>query len=349
MSSSFRSYIRLTYFLYLSNAPGTGTSTVALPFAFLSALLIAGCGDALFRGDHECAELDANDQTPLSESSGLNANAPVPPRAGRVLIIRDGDLHPLEEQSERQLTHSGDYRTGALTRDGSLIAIRQADEGPSLVRLEVEASKVTETTYVALNRLEILDRMRLDDLVPSPDAEHVLVRGQAGYVLVALDSGRETELPPSCCVSWSPDGTLVALLSPGKDQEGTTMLDRRYDLWVVGTGVEAIPRRLATGLMMWSDRYGRDAESVAWWKDSRHILALSSAGVTVIERAILGASLRAPVNNQMVSIDVTTGEVRHLWSSSDLRQRMEQEAAVVQDEILITAAASTKVTSEPPF
>ena len=27
MSSSFRSYIRLTYFLYLSNAPGTGTST----------------------------------------------------------------------------------------------------------------------------------------------------------------------------------------------------------------------------------------------------------------------------------------------------------------------------------
>ena len=65
-------------------------------------------------------------------------------RAGWVLVLRDGDLRLLARHWERQVTKTGDYWTGALTRDGSVIGLRRTDGGRSkLVRLKIDESMVT--------------------------------------------------------------------------------------------------------------------------------------------------------------------------------------------------------------
>ena len=155
-------------------------------------------------------------------------------------MLRDGDLRLLSGHWERQITHTGDYWTGALTRDESVIGLRRADDGgSSLVRLEVAESSVTKTAEFALD-LEPPDRGPLRGyLVVSPDAEHVLV----GNLLIGLNSGRRTELVPGgCCDVWSPDGSHIAYLTRAAEsivwsEDGTRVLALSAD------GAEWIERR----------------------------------------------------------------------------------------------------------
>ena len=225
-------------------------SAIALLSAVSLAAVLTGCGLPRF-GDSQ--EPSVSGDTPTADAA--------PIRAGWVLVLRDGDLRLLSGHWERQVTHTGDYRTGALTRDGKVIGLRRADDGgSSLVRLEVGVSSVTTTAEIALD-VELPDRMlRPGYLVVSPDAEHVLV----GNLLIGLNSGRRIKLVPGgCCDVWSPDGSHIAYLTRAGDWDPESQTVDRFDLWVADVGGGEAPRCIATGLMDWRDMYGRDAESIA--------------------------------------------------------------------------------------
>ena len=286
---------------------------------------------------------------------GVGNENPAPLAFGSILVVRDGDLHLREGQSERQLTHSGDYVTGVITHNRHVIAIQESDEGASLVRLEVEVSRTRKTAEIALNR-QATNRQRPLDLLLSPDAESVVVRVGSGHLLIELASGRPRELLPqslsTCCVSWSPDGTLVALLARAdnrNEQEAIASMDRSYDLWVVEARDKAAPRRLAKGLMRWRDPYGRRGESLAWWGTGGHLLTLSSSGAHLVERGVIGAGLKATMNNQLISVGLTTGTVRYRASAPNLREQMSREVALIHDEVAITAPATTRVHQRAAF
>lgn len=333
------------------------TCTCVLLSIFLLALALAGCR----------AASPVLDQGASPPESTAEVESP-PARAGLVLVYRDGDLHILDGQWERRITHSGDYATGALTRDGDVIALRRTDDGgSSLVRLEVSQDTVTTTAEVTLGWQPHDQIRRQGYLLPSPDAEDVLI----GLLLITLDSGRQIKLLPSgCCASWSPDGSMVAYLAPTEDREETSESERPsdlisaltedddegdlrveppYDLWVADAVGEAVPQRIATGLMEWEAIFGRDDQDIASWKNGAELLALSADGVTVIERSAVGGSFRGPVNNRLVSVDLTTGSMRFLASSRYLHQRMKQEGAELEDEVVLSAPAASETQGRAAF
>ena len=287
-----------------------------------------------------CGLVGSGDSPPALVSETTRAADAAPLRAGWVLVLRDGDLRLLSGHWERQVTHTGDYRTGALTRDGKVIGLRRADDGgSSLVRLEVGETSVTTTAEIALD-VELPDRMlRPGYLVVSPDAEHVLV----GNLLIGLNSGRRIKLVPGgCCDVWSPDGSHIAYLTRAGDWDPESQTVDRFDLWVADVGGGEAPRCIATGLMDWRDMYGRDAESIAWSEDGTRVLALSADGAEWIERRGSGYWVYGPVNNRLVSVDVETGEERELASSLDLHQRLKGEVEVLAAEVVVSAAATPR-------
>ena len=298
--------------------------------ALLFALSVVACS----HGPSETTHTEpTSEKQPTAETT--------PSRTGTILVRRDGDLYQLKGQSERRITQSGDYATGLLTRDGRIVALRQTDEESStLVLIEVEGSSVSTTAEILLNQ-PIPDRMRRSGyLMPSPDGEHVLVPGPEGYLLVALDGLREIRtMPPGCCDSWSPDGSMVAYLVLADGQKVRDDKPTVFDLWVADTVGEAPPRRVAADLMDWFDFFGRYADSFAWWKNSASILALSSDDVIWIERKY---QLRGRVNNRLVSVDLTTNEKSELLISSNLHQRISREVSALEDEVVISAPATTK-------
>ena len=266
---------------------------------------------------------------------------PTPQRAGTILLFRDGDLYLLAVQSEQRITQSGDYVTGILTRDGRVVALRQADEeSSSLVLMEVEGGGASTTAEIPLDR-------PLDDwfkgtgiLLPSPDEGHVLVPGTEGYLMVSLDEQRVVrEMPSGCCDSWSPDGSMVGYMSLVEDQQFVDDLPNRHELWVTDADAGTSPRRVATDLMYWFDFFGRTADGFVWWRDGTSILAFPSDDVYWIER---NNQLRGPVNNRLVSIDLKTGVESELVTWSGLHRQMKREASTLEDELVISAPASTK-------
>ena len=239
---------------------------------------------------------------------------------------------------ERQVTKTGDYWTGALTRDGSVIGLQRTDGGRSkLVRLKIDESTITQTTEFAVN-LDLPDGgPRHGYLVVSPDAEHVLV----GNLLIELNSARRTELVPSgCCDIWSPDGSHIAYLVPGDDWDPESPAETRFDLWVAVVAGEAAPRRLATGLMDWVGMSGRYAESISWSMDGKRILALSARDIEWIEKRGPGYTMYGPVNNRLVSVDLKTGEELELANSIDLHRRLRREADTLAEQVAVSAAAT---------
>ena len=145
-------------------------SAAALLSVLPLAAVIIGCGLPRF-GDSQ--EPSVSEDTPTADAA--------PIRAGWVLVLRDGDLHLLAGHWERQVTHTGDYWTGALTRDGSVIGLRRADDGgSSLVRLEVGETRSLKTAEFALGPGAPDGGPIRGYLAVSPDAEHVLV----GNVLI---------------------------------------------------------------------------------------------------------------------------------------------------------------------
>ena len=335
------------------------TRASVLLSTLLLASVLAGCRTA-------SPVLDQVAPTP--GSAGVDESPPA--RAGLILLYRDGDLHILDGQSERRITHSGDYATGALTPGGDVIALRRADDGgSSLLRLEMGEGTVEMTAEVSLSWQPHDQIQRPGYLSLSPDAEYVLI----GLLLITLDSGRQMKLlPPGCCASWSPDGRLIAYLAQADDQEeppeaerasdlissltaeddheGDPWLEPPYDLWVAHVEGDAIPRRIATGLMQWEGIFGRDDEDFAWRRDSAELLALSADGVTVIERSRIGGRFRGPVNNRLILVDVTTGEVRHLASAMYLHQMMEREGSEqLEDEVVVSAPAASEAHERAAF
>ena len=298
--------------------------------ALLLALSVVACR-------HGPSETTHTEPTPEKQPTAETT----PSRAGTILVRRDGDLYQLKGQSERRITQSGDYVTGMLTRDGHVVALRQTDEeSSSLVLIEVEGSSVSTTAEILLNR-PIPERMRRSGyLVPSPDGEHVLVPGPEGYLLVSLEAKRvEREMPPGCCRSWSPDGSRVAYMVLADDQQIVDELPKKYDLWVTDSESGTSPRHVASDLMHWFDFFGRYADGFAWWENGTSILALSSDDVIWIERKY---QLRGPVNNRLVSVDLATNEKSELLISSNLHQRISQEVSALEDEMVISAPATTK-------
>ena len=123
-------------------------SAAALLSVLPLAAVIIGCGTARL-GDSQ--EPSVSGDIPTADAA--------PIRVGWMLVLRDGDLHLLAGQWERRVTHTGDYLTGALTRDGKVIGLRRADDGgSSLVWLEVGETAVTKTAEFALD-LELPDRV----------------------------------------------------------------------------------------------------------------------------------------------------------------------------------------------
>ena len=298
--------------------------------ALLLALSVVACS-------HGPSETTHTEPTPEKQPTAETT----PSRAGTILVRRDGDLYQLKGQSERRITQSGDYVTGMLTRDGHVVALRQTDEESStLVLIEVEGSSVSTTAEILLNQ-PIPERMRRSGyLVPSPDGEHVLVPGPEGYLLVALDGLREIRtMPPGCCRSWSPDGSRVAYMVLADDQQIVDELPKKYDLWVTDSESGTSPRHVASDLMHWFDFFGRYADGFAWWENGTSILALSSDDVIWIERKY---QLRGPVNNRLVSVDLATNEKSELLISSKLHHRISREVSALEDEMVISAPATTK-------
>ena len=298
--------------------------------ALLLALSVVACR-------HGPSETTHTEPTPEKQPTAETT----PSRAGTILVRRDGDLYLLEGHSERRITQSGDYATGLLTRDGRIVALRQTDEESStLVLIEVEGSSVSTTAEILLNQ-PIPERMRRSGyLVPSPDGEHVLVPGPEGYLLVSLEAKRvEREMPPGCCRSWSPDGSRVAYMVLADDQQIVDELPKKYDLWVTDSESGTSPRHVASDLMHWFDFFGRYADGFAWWENGTSILALSSDDVIWIERKY---QLRGPVNNRLVSVDLATNEKSELLISSKLHQRISREVSALEDEMVISAPATTK-------
>ena len=309
-----------------ANVP-RAASAAALLFVLPLVSAIVGCG-LPGSGDSPRASVSEDAQTDDAD----------PTRAGWVLVLRDGDLRLLAGHWERQVTHTGDYWTGALTGGGSVIGLRSADGGgSSLVHLEVGETAVTQTAEVALAREPPDWGPYPGYLAVSPDGTRVL----AGGVLVELESGRRTELEPGGLGAvWSADGSHVAYLSPAGDWDPDSQTVRRFDLWVEDIRNGDAPRRVAAGLMDWFDMFGRDAESIAWSKDGTKILALSADGAKWVERRWGGYGLSGPVNNRFVSVDVETGEERVLASSLDLHRRLEGEVDVLAAEVVVSAAAT---------
>ena len=302
------------------------TAVAAVLLALLPlAAAIVGCG---LGGD-------SRQGRGLDEGSSADS-API--RAGWVLVLRDGDLRLLAGHWERQVTHTGDFWTGALTRDGSVIGVRSADGGgSSLVHLEVGETAVTQTTEVALAREPPDWGPYPGYLAVSPDGTRVL----AGGVLVELESGRRTDLAPGGgSAVWSPDGSRVAYLARAGDWDPDSQTVRRYDLWVEDVAGGAAARRIATGLMRSFGLYGRYAESIAWSGDGKKILALSAAGAEWIELRGPGYGVAGPANNRLVRIDVDTGDERVLASSVDLHQRLGAEVNPAADQVVVSAAST---------
>ena len=117
------------------------TRAAVLSVVLLLAAAIVGCG---------CARFGDSDEA--STPAGIRDFTVPPVRAGWVLVLRDGDLRLLARHWERQVTKTGDYWTGALTRDGSVIGLRRTDGGRSkLVRLKIDESMVTQTAEFEVN------------------------------------------------------------------------------------------------------------------------------------------------------------------------------------------------------
>ena len=261
--------------------------------------------------------------------------------------MRDGDLRLLAGHWERQVTHTGDYWTGALTRDGSVIGLRRdGNQGHLLVQLEVGEGSVTKGAEFALD-LELPNRgPRPGYLVVAPDAGHVLV----GNLAIELDSGRLIELAPgSRSAVWSPDGSRLAYLTPDEDRDPDSKVVSRFDLWVVDVVGRAAPQRLASGLMDWFDMHGRYAESIAWSTDGKEILALSAKGAEWIDKRGPGYVMSGPVNNRLVSVDLETREVRELANAPDLHRGLEGEADVVGNQVVVSAAATPREGGQGAF
>lgn len=297
----------------------------ALLLLLTVAAVVTGCQLGPFGGSQASDEAAVRDDTP-------------PLRAGWVLMLRDGDLRLLSGHWERQVTHTGDYVTAVLTRDGDVIGLRRLDDGgSSLVRLQVDETSATTTAEFALD-LELPDYRPIRGyLVLSPDGEHVLV----GNRVIGLNSGRRTRLVPGGLADiWSPEGSQIAYLVPAGDWDPDSLTVRNFDLWVADVGSGAAPRRIATGLMDWFDMYGRDAESIAWSKDGAELFVLSADGAERIERRGRGYGLWVPVNNRLVSVQIETGEERVLASSEDLRQRLEAEVEAAADQVVVSAATT---------
>ena len=298
--------------------------------ALLLALSVVACR-------HGPSETTHTEPTPEKQPTAETT----PSRAGTILVRRDGDLYQLKGQSERRITQSGDYVTGMLTRDGHVVALRQTDEeSSSLVLIEVGGSSVSTTAEVRLDR-PLPERMRRTGyLLPSPDKKYVLVPGPESYLMVSLEAKRvEREMPPGCCRSWSPDGSRVAYMILADDQQIVDELPQKYDLWVTDSESGTSPRHVASDLMHWFDFFGRYADGFAWWENGTSILALSSDDVIWIERKY---QLRGPVNNRLVSVDLATNEKSELLISSNLHQRISQEVSALEDEMVISAPATTK-------
>ena len=293
------------------------------------AAAIAGCG--LVR---------SGDSQDASDLGGIPAADAAPIRDGWILVLRDGDLVLLAGHRERQITHTGNYWTAALTRDGSVIGLRAADGGgSSLVRLEVGESTVTQTTEVAL----ALER---PDWAPDPGYLAVSPGGArvlGGNAVVELDSGRRFDLAPGGgSAVWSPDGGRVAYLARAGEWDPDAQTVRRYDLWVEDVVGDAGARRIATDLMRTFGLYGRIGASIARSGDGQKLLALSAAGAEWIELRGPGYGVAGPANNRLVSIDVDTGDERFLASSVDLHRRLGAEAAPPAEQVVVSAAATPR-------
>ena len=298
--------------------------------ALVSALSVVGCR-------HGPSETAQPEPTPETEPTVVST----PQRAGKILVFRDGDLYLLEGQSERRITQSGDYVTGLLTRKGRVVALRQEDEETSsLVIIEVEESGVSTPPEIPLDRPLPEWHWKVGYLLPSPDERYVIVPVAESSLMVSLDEQRVVrEMPPGCCDSWSPDGGMVGYMDLVDDQQFAEDLPTRYELWVTDGGAETSPRRVGPDLMYWFDFFGRRADGFAWWRDGTSVLALPSEGVVRIGRK---NQLWGAVNNRLVSIDLTTGVESELVTSSDLHGEMKREAPTLEDEVVISAPASTK-------
>ena len=309
-----------------ANVP-RAASAAALLFVLPLVSAIVGCG-LPGSGDSPRASVSEDAQTDDAD----------PTRAGWVLVLRDGDLRLLSGHWERQVTHTGDYRTGALTGGGGVIGLRSTDGGgSSLVHLEVGETAVTQTAEVALAREPPDWGPYPGYLAVSPDGTRVL----AGGVLVELESGRRTDLAPGGgSAVWSPDGSRVAYLARAGDWDPDSQTVRRYDLWVEDVAGGAAARRIATGMMRSFGLYGRYAESIAWSGDGEKILALSAAGAEWIELRGPGYGVAGPANNRLVRIDVDTGDERVLASSVDLHQRLGAGVNPAADQVVVSAAST---------
>ena len=316
----------------------------------LSALSVVGCRHGpsetaqpapTLKTDPTAVSTPQADPTPEPTLETEPTAEPTPQRAGTILLFRDGDLYLLEGQSERRITHSGDHVTGMLTRDGLVVALREGEEdSSSLVLMEVEGGGVSTTAEVPLDQSLDERHGRAGILLPSPDDGHVLVPGTEGYLMVSLGKQRVVrEMPLGCCHSWSPDGRMVGYMDLVDGQQFVEDLPRRYELWMTDAEGRTSPRRVASGLMYWFEFFGRIADGFTWWRDGTSILALPSDDVVWIDRK---NQVRGPVNNRLVSIDLTTGDVSELVTSPGLYRQMKPEAPTLEDEVVISAPASTK-------
>ena len=278
--------------------------------------------------------------TPRAFATLVPGDEPPPRQAGRVLLVREGDLYLLEGRSERRITDSGDYWTGVLTEDGAIVAANWTGDGGSLlVRLEVSASGVERTAEVRL-------RSQPDDQGPqhgyvalSPNGDHIVVRdGPAGYVLVEMEIGSRTELGGACCASWSPDGSAIAYLDLPEDYQFEEGKVAQYDLWVAGVAEKIVPRRISSELMRMSGLFGRYDEDVVWWRNGAELLVLSAEGARWVRRA----QLNMPGNNGLVSVDRVSGIRREVANPMELRRRLSEVFPDVEGEVAISWATTPK-------
>ncbi len=289
--------------------------------------------------------------TPRAFATLVPGDEPPPRQAGRVLLVREGDLYLLEGRSERRITESGDYWTGVLTENGAIVAIQRSDHGGSLlVRMEVSARGVTRSADVRLSSQPDDRRPRHRSLVPSPNGEQFIVRdGQAGYVIVDLARKSRTELGGGCCASWSPDGTRVAYLALPEDHEFDEEQVPQYDLWVAEVAEEIVPRRISSELLRMLGLYGRYDEDVIWWSNGAELLVLSAEGARWVKRSAPGSELSMPGSNGLVSIDPVSGISREVASPLELRSRLAQEFPNLEDDVAISWATTPRSQERAAF
>ena len=278
--------------------------------------------------------------TPRAFATLVPGDEPPTRQAGRVLLVREGDLYLLEGRSERRITDSGDYWTGVLAEDGAIVAANWTGDGGSLlVRLEVSASGVERTAEVRLRSQPDDRRPRHRSLVPSPNGEQFIVRdGQAGYVIVDLARKSRTELGGGCCASWSPDGTRVAYLALSEDHEFDEEKVPQFDLWVAEVAEEIVPRRISSELLRMFELFGRSEEDVVWWRNGAELLVLSAEGARWVRRA----QLNMPGNNGLVSVDRVSGIRWEVANPMELRRRLSEVFPDVEGEVAISWATTPK-------